>query len=524
MRHDEVEKVFLDFQKAHNDNIPIKLLIKDNPEDLYGEQYSKENYGQRIFGAYHPEKSEIALFAASFHDHREVTTTLRHELMGHWAINTLEPIEKRALLERIVDARDEPSLSPYWQQVDKDYSKETDLYKAEEIYAFVAELDKSATHTISEPDLFSSEKLSFDELDAITANIENGIREGSRQQQTFPSDLTQFHIKDTPMATNTDPVEKQLRYEMKGERIVTPEDTKSELLEDEAKLELSDDDARLKAETAKKTREDEELRKKIERESILSAQNNVEKVLSGREIERVDMLLPVRIEKSYDEQNGKFFAKDSNRLMFEDKGDKLATSTTDKKAIEDMVIYAKAKQWDSLKLAGSQEFRREAWLQAESQGIKTQGYTPKEADLAALKSLTNSRSTNVITGLSKEDKPEIDKPESQVKAPRHDLNKNQAVLNDEAAKNVTANMQALQKSPVHADKSAEELSKLAYWRGVVMEENKQQPKAKQEEQLAKFDKLAENPTFLKSLEGDKKEAVQKTVERTQTRDTAEHSL
>ena len=43
-------------------------------------------------------------------------------------------------------------------------------------------------------------------------------------------------------------------------------------------------------------------------------------------------------------------------------------------------------------LSGSQEFRREAWLQAESQGIKTQGYTPKQSDLAALETLRQERS------------------------------------------------------------------------------------------------------------------------------------
>jgi hypothetical protein len=61
-----------------------------------------------------------------------------------------------------------------------------------------------------------------------------------------------------------------------------------------------------------------------------------------------------------------------------------------------MVSLAKAKQWNSLKLSGSKEFRREAWLQAESQGIKTSGYTPKQADLAALEAMRQERATNSI--------------------------------------------------------------------------------------------------------------------------------
>ena len=274
---------------------------------------------------------------------------------------------------------------------------------------------------------------------------------------------------------------------------------------------------------------EEDLRRRKAREQEQAGQglNSVDVQRSGKELERGDFIVPRRITQAYTEVDGKFYAKDSNRVMFEDKGEKLATSTTNKEAVADMVAYAKAKQWDSLKLSGSQEFRREAWLQAESQGIKTQGYTPKQIDLAALETLRQERSTNSITPLQ-ERKAERETPvreEATTAAPRHDLNKNQAAMHVEASKFIATNMQALQKQPGMADKSVEDLTKLAYWRGIVAEENKLQPKPVQDEALARFDKQAVDPQFLKRLNQETEPKIQdKTTERVQKRDTHEQSL
>lgn len=267
------------------------------------------------------------------------------------------------------------------------------------------------------------------------------------------------------------------------------------------------------AELKKLSEKDLALRK--EREAMQAAQglNSVDVQRKGKEIERDDLILPRSLMNNYSEKDGKFFAKDSPRLMFEDKGEKLATSTTNKQAIADMVTYARAKQWESIKLTGSQEFRREAWLQAESQGIKTQGYTPKEKDLADLNQLSLERQTNSIAPVAEREK-EKREPEVTTTAPRHDLNKNQAVIHVEATKSINENMKQLQESKRFESLDTKELSRLAYWRGVVMEENKLQSKPAQDEALAKFDKLAENPAFLKKLEEKTQTTTQeKTVER-----------
>lgn len=278
---------------------------------------------------------------------------------------------------------------------------------------------------------------------------------------------------------------------------------------------------------------DDDLRRRMARETEQAGQglNSVDVQRSGRELDRGDFIMPRQITRNYNEVDGKFFTKDKDRplVMFEDKGDKLATSTTDKKAIEDMVTLAKAKQWDSLKLSGSQDFRREAWLQAESQGIKTQGFTPKQSDLAALEALRQERSTNSIQPVQERKQERDTQAQTQTQrealAPRHDVNKNQASMHVEATKAIATNMQELQKRPGMGDKSVDELQKLAYWRGIVGEENKLQPKPVQDEALARFDKQAEDPQFLRRLDQETKVTVQeRTTERVQTRETHEQSL
>lgn len=290
----------------------------------------------------------------------------------------------------------------------------------------------------------------------------------------------------------------------------------------------ADVEAKRLADIALKKQLEEDLKLRKQRETTQATQggNTVDVQKSGKEIERDDLILPRALQNNYSEQNGKFFAKDSNRLVFEDKGEKLATSSFSKQAVADMVLYARAKQWESIKLSGSQDFRREAWLQAESQGIKTQGFTPKEADLAALKTLSQERQTNIITPVAERQETK-EKSQNEVNAPRHDLNKNQAVIHIEASKSVGENMKKLEENRKFDERDPKEMARLAFWRGVVIEDNKLQPKATQDEALAKFDKFAENPEFLKKLEEKTQTTtIEKTVEKTvqRDRDVSELSL
>lgn len=303
--------------------------------------------------------------------------------------------------------------------------------------------------------------------------------------------------------------------------------------DDTATIRLAENDAKQKSDFAAKRQAENDLTERKERERIQAAQglNSFDMQKKKGDFKQGDLMLPISVKNAYTVVEGKFYAKDSNRIMFEDKGNKLVTSTTDKKTIADMVAHAKGgnNQWVSIKLSGSQEFRREAWLQAESQGVKTSGYTPKEKDLAELENLTKERQKNSIMQATEKPTEKAKEKEvatvSAVIAPRHDLNKNQAVLDAEANKNIPANVVALQKSNSFNDQhSIADMNKLAYMRGLVMARDKLEPAHVQAESLARFDaQVKENPNLAKSIDMTEATAKEKTIDRVQERNEPELS-
>lgn len=98
-------------------------------------------------------------------------------------------------------------------------------------------------------------------------------------------------------------------------------------------------------------------------------------------------------------------------VLFEDKGKSIHTAKDDKQTIQDMLDVAKAKGWDSIKISGSQEFKQQMWLEAESRGITTKGYKPSPEDLAILERRREERATNSIA--------EVEKLKQQSAVPEH---------------------------------------------------------------------------------------------------------
>lgn len=66
--------------------------------------------------------------------------------------------------------------------------------------------------------------------------------------------------------------------------------------------------------------------------------------------------------------------------IFRDYGDELRTKQADPDSVRLMMETAQHRGWDSLKLSGAKEFRREAWLEASARGIAVRGYEPTELD------------------------------------------------------------------------------------------------------------------------------------------------
>lgn len=222
LTYKQIENAFNDFQKEHNYNIPVKLNI----EERYHYDSTQEAIANRTvtYGSYEQSKHQITLYQAALSSNEQIIATIRHELIGHYGIDTFTPVEKRTLLDRIIASRDEPSLREQWGSVERDYPKPTnervDVHKyrqAEEVYALVAEFDPKVIArldpklvitrtTDNEPTILDKRTvLTGQELRTITEAVDNGIIAGFRQTQTIrETDYSTFSkdMKQEPSMEN----------------------------------------------------------------------------------------------------------------------------------------------------------------------------------------------------------------------------------------------------------------------------------------------------------------------------------
>lgn len=81
------------------------------------------------------------------------------------------------------------------------------------------------------------------------------------------------------------------------------------------------------------------------------------------------------------------YRNDPDKVAFEDTGKTLKTDTNDKEIARSMVELAEAKKWDTIKVKGTEEFKRTVWLEASLKGMNVKGYEPKDVDIAMLNDL-----------------------------------------------------------------------------------------------------------------------------------------
>lgn len=117
-------------------------------------------------------------------------------------------------------------------------------------------------------------------------------------------------------------------------------------------------------------------------------------------------VVPEKVAKSYVEVEGKYyFAGRPDSLAFVDKGARLQTKLSNAQVAGSMVDIAESRGWTEIQLKGTQDFRREAWLEAASRGLEVRGYKPREEDLARLKKLASERQPNEIEAREQADQP-----------------------------------------------------------------------------------------------------------------------
>jgi hypothetical protein len=60
---------------------------------------------------------------------------------------------------------------------------------------------------------------------------------------------------------------------------------------------------------------------------------------------------------------------------------RITTKLDDRQTVSAMLDLAQVRGWQSVKLRGTDNFKREAWVQAQVRGMQTEGYQPKATDM-----------------------------------------------------------------------------------------------------------------------------------------------
>lgn len=119
--------------------------------------------------------------------------------------------------------------------------------------------------------------------------------------------------------------------------------------------------------------------------------------------EQREFKIPEKVSKQYEIQGNnerKLLDKETHKVAIDASSDNvLKTRKNDAKTIQNMLEIAENNGWSSVKIKGSNEFKREAWLQASLKGLEVNGYKPTEADKKLLETRQAhlEKTTNSIT-------------------------------------------------------------------------------------------------------------------------------
>lgn len=178
---------------------------------------------------------------------------------------------------------------------------------------------------------------------------------------------------------------------------------------EQEKAQTADDDVRAwlsssRVSTADMLAEDDE-REGRKREEFKQVEPDAEEPVFKRQSQGQDYfedssykpVVPDRVAKSYIEVEGKYYFQNRpDSLAFVDKGAKLQTKLSNSQVAGSMIDIAEARGWTEIQVKGTEDFRREAWLQATARGLTAHGYKPKEEDLARLKKVAGERNINEV--------------------------------------------------------------------------------------------------------------------------------
>lgn len=175
----------------------VHFVVFENREgfdSIYGKdnaQAAYEAWGDTI-GAFSGKDNICAVSLQHAPDASELRKTLVHECIGHSGLNTYTDQEKLNILNAIIESRDQPTISDYWELVDKTYPFLNEYGKADEVFAHLAEHEmpfneQAFSHVWKQSIESRNEPLQAWGVCTIAAHIAQGMRENSREYQIHPT-------------------------------------------------------------------------------------------------------------------------------------------------------------------------------------------------------------------------------------------------------------------------------------------------------------------------------------------------
>jgi len=186
------------FLSDYNGNIELNYRIRKKQDELYGPG-SIAKIGV-IKGAYHPGRGLFTLAADHLSSAADAYETLRHEILGHYGLDTFSPQDKQALLDKILASKEDPSLKLIWDDIAVLYKDKSQNVQAEEVFARLAESTRNGKEKLADllfslltrllRKVFGYKKgiITRRELLREVEVISKGIRSGNRPRQTFDSE------------------------------------------------------------------------------------------------------------------------------------------------------------------------------------------------------------------------------------------------------------------------------------------------------------------------------------------------
>lgn len=202
-----VEDFKQEFPALANLNYVLLGTEKDF-HDHYGENAGEAiREWQNHLAAYERSTQTVLVSLAAHGSAKELQDSLSHEGVGHSGINTFTAGEKRALLDALLVAREQPGVlkSHYWKPVEASYAGIGRSEQAEEVFCAVVEhaLSKrdyqpaAFEHAWQRSIVGRDEPLKLWGVMQVAHHLAHGLRENTRRHQIFPAnDFEQFRTAD----------------------------------------------------------------------------------------------------------------------------------------------------------------------------------------------------------------------------------------------------------------------------------------------------------------------------------------